>query len=154
MRFTDERIVNAPIEAVWVALNDADVLRDSIPGCEALNREAGDSFTGRLRLKIGPVSVRLSGEVQLTDIEAPLSLRLNGKGSGIMGIAKVAAHVVLTPEPDGTTRLSYAADVDVGGKIAQLGSRLIGSTANKLATQFFDDFGAIVEAQPEVAAAQ
>ncbi|QBF30812.1 CoxG family protein [Thalassococcus sp. S3] len=149
MHFTNERIVNAPIEVVWAGLNDVEVLRDCIPGCEALNREADDTFSGRLRLKIGPVSVRLSGEVHLSDVEVPHRLRLNGKGTGVMGIAKGGADVVLTPEPDGMTRLGYDANVDVGGKIAQLGSRLIGSTANKLAAQFFDSFGATVEAETE-----
>lgn len=148
MRFADEQIIGAPIDVVWTALNDPGVLRESIPGCEALDREADNTFIGRLRLKIGPVSVRLSGEVHLSDIQAPRRLRLNGKGSGVMGIAKGGADVILTSLSDGTTRLSYEANVDVGGKIAQLGSRLIGSTANKLAAHFFASFSAAVEGEP------
>ena len=137
MELIGEEHVNAPPTAVWNALNDADVLRQCIPGCQTLEKVSDLEFAATVKVRIGPVSATFQGAVTLSDIVPEESYTISGEGrGGIAGFAKGGARVVLTAEGDGT-KLSYRVDAQVGGKIAQLGSRLVDSTSKKLAAQFF-----------------
>ncbi|KQT64334.1 MULTISPECIES: CoxG family protein [unclassified Aureimonas] len=134
----------APRTAVWEALNDPDVLRACIPGCESLEMKGDNEMAATVVTKIGPVKAKFSGEVRLEDIVAPESYSIVGEGKGgIAGFAKGGAKVHLA-EDGADTILTYSVDAQVGGKIAQLGGRLIESTAKKLSAQFFDAFAAHV----------
>ncbi len=142
MAFTmqNEVILDAPQEAVWAAINDVDLLKLSIPGCESLEREADGAFNAVVKLKIGPISARFKGTVRFVDVEAPTRCRILGEGQGgIAGFAKGGARVELIPE-GAATRLAYDVEAEIGGKIAQLGSRLIDGVAKKLSEQFFQNF--------------
>ena len=137
----EERIA-APVEKVWLALNDAEVLKACIPGCQSLEKKSDTELAAVVVLKIGPIKATFNGEVTLKNLKPPLSYTIQGEGKGgIAGFAKGGADVVLTPDGDAATILKYSAKADVGGKIAQLGSRLIDSTSKKLAGQFFTSFG-------------
>ncbi|CAM5550073.1 carbon monoxide dehydrogenase subunit G [Aquamicrobium terrae] len=137
----EERIA-APIQKVWEALNDPDVLRESIPGCQALEKKSDTELAATVVLKIGPIKATFQGEVTLSNLNPPHSYTIQGEGKGgIAGFAKGGADVTLSEDGADTTVLKYAAKADVGGKIAQLGSRLIDSTSRKLAGQFFSTFG-------------
>ncbi|MCW5712018.1 carbon monoxide dehydrogenase subunit G [Shinella sp.] len=132
--------LDLPPEVVWAALFNPAVLKGAIPGCEELVQTGENSFAATVKLKIGPVSARFKGDVELSDMVPPQSCVLSGKGSGgIAGFAKGAAKVELVPK-DGGTVLTYTADAALGGKLASLGSRMIQSTANKLANEFFTSF--------------
>ena len=136
----EERIA-APIQKVWEALNDPTVLQESIPGCQNLEMKSPTEMAATVVLKIGPIKATFQGEVTLNNLNPPHSYTIQGEGKGgIAGFAKGGADVTLTPDGGGTM-LKYAAKADVGGKIAQLGSRLITSTSKKLAGQFFSTFG-------------
>ncbi len=149
MELNGEYEIAAPRERVWDLLNDPDVLKQCIPGCEELTADGKDAFAATVTLKIGPIKARFSGEVTLSDKIVPESYTITGEGrGGIVGFAKGAAKVHLAENTDGTT-LTYAVNADVGGKIAQLGSRLIASTSKKLADQFFGKFAGIA-GQPVV----
>lgn len=140
MELTGTQHLPLPPEAVWAALFDRDILARSIPGCEELVQVDDTHFTATVKLKIGPVSARFRGEVELGERLPPQSCLLSGKGTGgVAGFASGSARVTLEPE-DGGTRLTYLADAAIGGKLASLGSRLIQSTANKLAGDFFTNF--------------
>jgi carbon monoxide dehydrogenase subunit G len=136
----EERIA-APREAVWAALNDPDVLKACIPGCQSLTMKSPNELEATVKIKIGPVSASFSGEVTLSNLNPPESYTISGEGKGgIAGFAKGGADVRLTEDGDGTI-LAYDVKAQIGGKLAQLGSRLIDSTSKKLATQFFADLG-------------
>jgi carbon monoxide dehydrogenase subunit G len=136
-----ERILPADRATVWERLNDPETLKASIPGCESLEKLSDTELQAVAKVKIGPVSARFKGKVNLTDIDAPNSYRISGQGEGgIAGFAKGGANVRLVDAEGGGTKLSYDVDAQVGGKIAQLGSRLVDSTARKLADQFFTNF--------------
>ncbi|MCG6858923.1 MAG: carbon monoxide dehydrogenase subunit G [Salaquimonas sp.] len=140
MDLTGEYVIAADRQAVWEALNDPDVLRECIPGCEALEMTSPTEMTATVVTKIGPVKAKFSGEVTLSNIDAPVGYTISGEGKGgIAGFAKGGADVRLDEVPEGT-KLSYVVKAQVGGKLAQLGSRLIDSTAKKLAEQFFTSF--------------
>lgn len=142
MDLTGNVRIPAARDAVWRALNDPEVLRRCIPGCERMEREDGDVFTATVAAKVGPVSARFSGKVSLADVDAPNGYRLVGEGSGgVAGFGKGEAAVTLTDE-DGGTILSYVAKAKVGGKLAQIGQRLVDATARKLADDFFNRFAA------------
>ena len=133
--------INAPLEVVWRALNDPDILRQCIPGCEALDKTSDKDMTATVSLKIGPVKARFEGAVELTNLNPPHSYTITGEGKGgVVGFAKGGADVTLEADGSDVTVLSYTVKADVGGKIAQLGARLIDSTAKKLASQFFAAF--------------
>ncbi|MEM7243075.1 MAG: carbon monoxide dehydrogenase subunit G [Pseudomonadota bacterium] len=136
--------IPADINTVWTALNDPDILENCIPGCEDLEKESDTALNARVMLKIGPVKARFSGRVTLEDLKPPHSYSINGEGEGgVAGFAKGGADVTLT-EDGSETVLDYTAKAQVGGKIAQLGSRLVKSTAAKLADKFFDNFSKAV----------
>ncbi len=135
----------APRETVWQKLNDPEVLKACIPGCQSLERTGDNGFAAVAKLKIGPVSATFKGKVQLTDMDPPNGYRINGEGEGgVAGFAKGGAAVKLEAIPEGT-RLTYDVEANIGGKLAQLGSRLINSVAKKLADQFFAKFAEAVK---------
>jgi carbon monoxide dehydrogenase subunit G len=147
MDMTGEERITAPRDTVWAALNNPDILRQCIPGCESLEWVSPTELTAKVKLKIGPVSASFSGDVTLSNINAPESYTISGEGKGgIAGFAKGGADVVLK-EDGNETILHYEAKAQVGGKIAQLGSRLVDSSAKKLAQQFFSDFTAAINGQ-------
>lgn len=145
MKMSGEQRIEASVERVWEALNDPEVLKASIPGCESLEKKSDTELAATVTLKIGPVKAKFNGEVELKDLNPPHSYTIAGEGKGgIAGFAKGGADVSLAEDGDATI-LTYTAKADVGGKIAQLGSRLIDSTSKKLAGEFFKKFGKIVE---------
>jgi len=140
MKITDTVHLPLPRERVFAALNDADVLRRAIPGCESLERVSETQFEATVAAKIGPVRAKFTGNVQLSDLDPPESYTISGEGKGgAAGFAKGGARVTLTEE-DGGTRLDYAVDAQVGGKLAQVGARLIEGSTRKLAGEFFSAF--------------
>jgi hypothetical protein len=143
MEMTGERRIAAPRQRVWEALNDPEVLQASIPGCESVERTGEDSFQARVAVKLGPMSARFGGKVQLSNIVPPVSYTISGEGQGgAMGFAKGGADVALEEVGPAETVLRYNVKAQVGGKMAQLGARLIDSTAKSMAEQFFDRFAA------------
>lgn len=144
MELKDEISISAPRNRVFVALNDPEILRQSIPGCDELVKTGDNAFDAKVSLKIGPVKARFSGSVVLDLAGAPDRFSLSGQGNGgAAGFAKGGADVELEDRGE-ETLLRYNAKADIGGKIAQLGSRLIQSTANKLARGFFTSFAAAI----------
>ena len=140
MDMTGEYRIPAPKEKVWEALNDPDVLKASIPGCQELEKVSETELTAKVTTKVGPVSAKFSGKVTLSDIDAPNGYKITGEGQGgVAGFAKGGAEVTLE-EDGGETILKYTATAQVGGKLAQIGSRLIDSTAKKMANEFFGKF--------------
>jgi carbon monoxide dehydrogenase subunit G len=136
----EERIA-ASVQKVWEALNDPAVLRDCIPGCQALEMKSPTDMAATVVLKIGPIKATFAGEVTLKNLKPPHSYTIAGEGKGgVAGFAKGGADVQLAEDGADMTVLKYAAKADVGGKIAQLGSRLITSTSKKLAGEFFSSF--------------
>ena len=140
MKMSGEYRIAAPRDTVWSALNDPEILRQCIPGCEALDQVSATEMTGAVTAKIGPVKATFKGDVTLSEVDAPNSYVLSGQGKGgAAGFAKGSARVVLSDIPEGTL-LSYDVDAQVGGKLAQLGQRLIDGTAKKLSDEFFGNF--------------
>ena len=139
--------IEASREVVFAALNDPEVLRQCVPGCESIEKVSDTQMNAKVVLRIGPVKASFGGSIQLSDLDPPNGYSISGEGSGgIAGHAKGGAKVTL--EADGeATILHYAVEAQVGGKIAQLGSRLIDATAKKLAGDFFAKFGEIVGPQ-------
>ncbi len=151
MQMNESQMVPAPQDKVWTALNDPAVLAKCIPGCQKLESTAPNEMTATVVVKVGPVKASFSGKVTLSDIDAPNSYRISGEGSGgVAGFAKGGALVKLTAEGPETTRLDYTVDAQIGGKLAQLGGRLIDATAKKLAGEFFEKFAQ--ELSPQAAA--
>jgi carbon monoxide dehydrogenase subunit G len=148
MEMTGEEMIGAPVQRVWAALNDPEVLRRSIEGCEAFERTSDTSFEARVAARIGPVKLGFEGVVSLIDLDPPHSYTLVGEGAGAgAGFARGQARVTLT-DAGGATRLSYAVRAEVGGKLAQIGARLIDQTAKRQAESFFARFAAIVTEGP------
>ena len=134
------RLVPIDIETTWQALNDPEVLRACIPGCESIDRVSDTEYGLAMTARVGPVSAKFSGRLVLTDVVAPQSYTLKFEGQGgAAGFANGAARVALTPA-DGGTRIDYAVNAQVGGKLAQIGSRLVDGAAAKLANDFFTRF--------------
>lgn len=155
MDMTGERRIHAPRQRVWDALNDPEMLKQSIPGCESVTQTAPDAFEAKVALKIGPMAARFGGKVKLENINAPASYTITGEGNGgAMGFAKGGADVALEEVGPEETLLRYTVKAQVGGKMAQLGARLIDSTAKQMSDQFFDRFArAVAPPAPEPAAA-
>jgi carbon monoxide dehydrogenase subunit G len=140
MTMTGEIQLAAPREAVWSKLNDPDVLKACIPGCEELEKTDDQGFRAVAKMKVGPVSARFKGKVTLSDLDPPNGYRISGEGEGgVAGFAKGSARVHLL-EKEGGTLLTYEVDAQIGGKLAQLGQRLINGSAKKLADEFFANF--------------
>jgi uncharacterized protein len=153
MKMSGHRQLSAKPADVWLKLNDVAVLRRCIPGCESLEQTAENELKAVASLKVGPMQVRFTGNVSLSDLDPPNSYRISGQGSGgAAGMASGGATVKLTPSGGGT-QLSYDVDANVGGKIAQLGQRLIDATAAQMAEKFFTSFAAEVEGPPAPAVA-
>jgi carbon monoxide dehydrogenase subunit G len=144
MDMTGEYRISAPRQRVWEALNDPETLKAAIPGCEELTKLSDNEMEARVRAKVGPVSATFTGRVTLSDLDPPVSYKISGEGKGgAAGYAKGGANVSLA-EDGADTVLSYNAKADVGGKLAQIGSRLIQGTAKKMADDFFGKFSALV----------
>lgn len=159
MDMSGSQRIEAPRERVWEALNDPEILRQCIPGCEVVDKVSDTEFAAKVVAKVGPVSAKFSGKVTLSDMDPPNGYTISGEGSGgAAGFGKGGAKVTLEPD-GGATLLSYTAHAQVGGKLAQIGSRLVDATARKMADDFFTRFTAVVgapapqvEPQPEGAA--
>jgi carbon monoxide dehydrogenase subunit G len=150
MDMTGERLIPAPRARVWEALNNPDVLKAAIPGCESMEKLGDNELKATAAVKIGPIAARFTGKVKLLDLDPPNSYRIEGEGQGgVAGFAKGGAVVRLVDDGAGTL-LSYDVKAQVGGKIAQLGARLIDATAKQMADAFFNNFSAAVMAgEPE-----
>ena len=155
MDMTGEHRIPAPRDAVWRALNDPEILKQAIPGCEEVVKLSDTEFTAKVTSKIGPVSAKFAGKVTLSDLDPPNGYKISGEGQGgAAGFAKGGAEVKLEPgASDQETMLRYTVHAQVGGKIAQIGSRLIDGVARKTAEQFFGKFAEIVGAGAGAAAA-
>lgn len=146
--------IEASRETVYAALNDVEILRQCIPGCESIEKTSENEMTAKVTLKIGPVKASFGGKVTLSDFDPPNGYTISGEGSGgAAGFAKGGAKVSLVADGDATI-LNYTVDAQIGGKLAQLGGRLIDATAKKLAGDFFEKFGAIVAPPAEGAEPQ
>ena len=143
MKLNGSYKMNVKKEAVWEALNDPNILRQCIPGCESIDKESSNIFNATVTNQIGPMNATFSGTVTLSNIQENHSYTLSGEGQSSVGFANGSANVKLT-ELNGTTTLSYEVNIDVGGKIAQLGSRLIDGVAKKMSDYFFGRFADLV----------
>lgn len=153
MDINGEQRIPAPQATVWDALNDPEALKASIPGCETVEKISDTQFTARVTMAIGPVKAKFTGDVTLSDIDAPNGYTITGKGSGgAAGFGKGSAKVSLTPDGEGTV-LRYSANASVGGKLAQIGQRLVDSAARKMADDFFTNFTAYLTAKGAATAA-
>jgi len=141
MELTETYTLPVPQQRAWEALNDTEILRASIPGCESIEPDGENAYAVSLSASVGPVKARFKGRMQLTDIDAPntYTIVFEGQGGGA-GFGKGQTHVQLEPEGDDATKLTYTASAQVGGKLAQIGSRLVDGAARKLAGEFFKRF--------------
>jgi len=147
MTMSGEYQLPVPRETVWKKLNDAETLKVCIPGCEQLDKVSDTEFQAVATTKIGPVKAKFKGTVTLSDLDPPNGYKISGQGDGgVAGFAKGGATVTLRPN-DGGTLLSYAVEAHIGGKLAQLGQRLVNGAAKKLVDQFFQNFSAAVNPQ-------
>ncbi len=145
MTMSGEVTLPAAKAVVWAKLNDAEVLKACIPGCEQLNKDDETHFSAVVKVKLGPVKASFKGKVDLVDLDPPNGYRIQGEGEGgIAGFAKGGAKVALSDAGDGQTVLRYDVEAQVGGKLMQLGSRLIDSVSKKLADEFFANFAKAV----------
>ncbi|MGL5168501.1 MAG: SRPBCC family protein [Afipia sp.] len=145
MQMNDSQRIPASREKVWAALNDPDILRQCIPGCQNLEMTSPTEMTAKVVIKVGPVKATFGGKVTLSDLDPPNGYKITGEGSGgVAGFAKGGAAIRLESVSESETVLHYEVDSQIGGKLAQLGGRLIDSTAKKLAGEFFTKFGAVV----------
>ena len=154
MQMSGEYRIEADRDAVWAALNDPDILKLAIPGCEEIEKVSDTEFAAKVKVKVGPVSAKFTGNVKFTDLDPPNGYTISGSGKGgPAGFARGGAKVRL--EADGAaTILHYEVNAQVGGKLAQIGSRLIDATAKKMARDFFAKFAEVVGGPaPEAAAA-
>ena len=137
---------------MWDALNNPDILRQSLPGCEVFAATSDTEFEVALTAKVGPVKAKFKGEVALSDVNPPVSYRISGSGKGgVAGFAKGGAEVSLESADDGqSTLMSYRVAASVGGKLAQIGSRLVTGAARKMADDFFTGFVRVVTGNPEM----
>jgi uncharacterized protein len=153
MQMNDSQRIPASKEKVWAALNDPEILKQCIPGCQSLEMSSPTEMTATVVFRVGPVKATFGGKVTLSDLDPPNSYRISGEGSGgVAGFAKGGATVRLESESPEVTILRYEVDAQIGGKLVQLGQRLIDSTAKKLAGDFFAAFGAAVGGTAEAPA--
>jgi uncharacterized protein len=146
MTMAGEAVLPAPKDKVWAALNDPEVLKRCIPGCEALERDGDNAFQAVAKVSVGPVKATFKGRVTLSEIDPPNGYRITGEGQGgVAGFAKGGAKVALSDAEAGHTRLAYDVEAQVGGKIAQLGGRLINGVAKKYADGFFETFARVLQ---------
>ncbi|VAW10478.1 Carbon monoxide oxidation accessory protein CoxG [hydrothermal vent metagenome] len=146
MKMSGEHVINAGREAVWEALNDPAVLKDCIPGCQEITKISDTEMQAVVLAKVGPVKAKFKGKIKLSDLDPPNGYTITGEGSGgAAGFAKGGAKVALE-DVGGKTRLTYEVDAQIGGKLAQIGQRLIDGTAKKMAGDFFTKFAARFEA--------
>jgi carbon monoxide dehydrogenase subunit G len=140
MEMTGEQLIPLPQDATWRALNDTEILKACIPGCESIEKQSDNEYVLTMTARVGPVSAKFKGKMTLSDINPPhaYTLLFEGQG-GVAGFAKGEANVNLAPEGDGT-KLAYAVKAMIGGKLAQVGARLIDGVAKKIAEQFFTAF--------------
>ncbi len=144
MTMNGEAVLPAPRETVWAKLNDPEVLKACIPGCQSLDMASPTEFAAVAKVKVGPVSATFKGRVQLLDLDPPNGYRIQGEGEGgVAGFAKGGAKVRLEDVPEGT-KLVYDVEAQIGGKLAQLGGRLINGVAKKMADEFFGNFAKAV----------
>jgi carbon monoxide dehydrogenase subunit G len=147
MTMNGEATLPASRDVVWAKLNDPEVLRACIPGCEQLSKDDDTHFSAVVKVKLGPVKATFRGKVELADLDPPDGYRIAGEGEGgIAGFAKGGARVALSDAEDGQTLLRYDVEAQVGGKLMQLGARLINSASKKLADEFFANFAKAVSA--------
>ena len=145
MTMSGEVQLPASRETVWAKLNDAEVLKSCVPGCEQLDKTSDTEFQAVAAIKVGPVKARWKGKVRLSDLDPPNGYKISGEGEGgVAGFAKGGATVALT-DKDGGTLLTYNVEAQIGGKLAQLGQRLINSAAKKTADDFFANFAKAVK---------
>jgi carbon monoxide dehydrogenase subunit G len=145
MQMNDSQRIPASKQEVWAALNNPEMLKQCIPGCQSLDMTSPTEMTATVVFRVGPVKATFGGKVTLSDLDPPNSYRISGEGSGgVAGFAKGSALVRLESEAPDVTVLHYEVDAQIGGKLAQLGARLIDSTAKKLAGEFFKSFGEAV----------
>ena len=145
MDMTGEYRITAPRQKVWEALNDPGVLQQCIPGCETIDKESPTVWTARVTAKVGPVKAKFAGKVTLSDLDPPNGYKITGEGTGgAAGFAKGGADVRLSDDGPAATMMRYTVQAHVGGKLAQIGSRLIDSTSRKMADEFFAKFAEIV----------
>ena len=148
MEFTGRYLVPAPVETTWAALNDPQILKACIPGCQEMIKTDPTHYDAAATLKIGPVKATFKAKIEMADIDAPRHCTLKGEGQGgVAGFARGEAEVTLTPE-EGGTALAYTAKAAIGGKLAQIGQRLIDGAAKQIADDFFTRFSAAVSAIP------
>lgn len=153
MEIRGEYSIPATREQVWEALNDPEILRQCIPGCEQIEKQSDTEMVASATVKVGPVKAKFKGKITLSDIDPPNGYTISGEGQGgAAGFAKGGAKVTLVAEEGGGTLLSYDVDATVGGKLAQIGSRLIEGTARKMAAQFFSEFSELLGGDGEAAA--
>jgi carbon monoxide dehydrogenase subunit G len=157
MEMMGEQRIAAPLAAVWAALNDPEILRQSIPGCQTISKLSDNELEALVVAKVGPVKATFKGKVTLSDVDPPNGYTLTGEGQGgVAGFGRGSAKVSLS-EDGGGTILRYTATASIGGKLAQIGQRLIDSAARKMADDFFSNFAALVageaRAAPSAAAA-
>ncbi|MGX7705092.1 CoxG family protein [Methylobacterium sp. Gmos1] len=146
MTMTGEVVLPADQQTVWEKLNDPEVLKRCIPGCETLEKVGDNELQASAKIAVGPVKATFKGKVTLTDIDPPNGYRITGEGQGgVAGFAKGGAVVRLEPAEGGQTKMTYDVEASVGGKIAQLGGRLINGVAKKYADNFFDTFAKEVQ---------
>jgi uncharacterized protein len=144
MDMTGEFRIAAPRQRVWEGLNDTEILKQSIPGCDTIEKLSDTEFTAKVTARVGPVKASFNGKVTLSDLDPPNGYRIDGEGTGgVAGFARGGAHVTLA-EDGSETVLRYEVNAQVGGKLAQIGSRLIDATARKMAQDFFARFAALM----------
>jgi carbon monoxide dehydrogenase subunit G len=145
MELSETHTLPVSQQHAWDALNDTEILRACIPGCESIDPDGENAYAVVMSASVGPVKARFKGRMELTDIEAPNTYTIVFEGQGgVAGFGKGNAHVTLEPEGDAATKLTYTATAQVGGKLAQIGSRLVDGAARKIAGEFFKRFGARV----------
>ncbi len=147
MEMSGQKLIPETRETVWKALNDPEILRKCVPGCQTLNKTSETEMEATASMKVGPVSAKFGGKISLSELNPPVSYRITGEGQGgVAGFAKGSAFISLD-EVEGGTMLNYSVDAQVGGKLAQLGGRLIDATARKMSEAFFENFASEIRRQ-------